>query len=107
MESCFHPEEVMFSFQVSHVKNHTSVPHNNHAMHAAQYFANFFADECRKNSNQMRDEILQKQIIYNYAPDHTTDSREPYDLCYFFDIMDYSFLFDVGSGQNRRQKSDS
>lgn len=87
----FHPEEVMFSFQVK--ENHTSVPHTNHALHAAQYFANFFTDESRKNPNQMSDTILQKLIIYNHVPEHTTDSHEPYDLCYFFELFDFSSLF--------------
>jgi gamma-glutamyl-gamma-aminobutyrate hydrolase PuuD len=87
----FHPEEVMFSFRVK--ENHTSVPHSKHALHASQYFANFFMNECRKNPNHMDEEALQRQIIYNFAPEHTTDSREPYDLCYFFPIRNRSPTF--------------
>ena len=86
----FHPEEVMFSFQVK--ENHTSVPHSAHALHMAQFFANFFADECRRSLTRMAGETLRRSIIYNFAPEHTTDSREPYDLTYFFEMKDYSFL---------------
>lgn len=91
----FHAEEVMFSFKVK--ENHTSVPHTKHALHAAQYFANFFIEECRKNTNQIDEKVLERQIIYNFAPEQTTDSAEPYDLCYFFDRMDYGYLFHKNS----------
>lgn len=79
----FHAEEVMFSFVIK--EKHTSVPHSPAALHTTQYFANFFADECRKSSNHMSPDTLQRHIIYNYAPEHTIDSHEPYDQSYFFD----------------------
>lgn len=94
----FHPEEVMFSFVIK--PNHTAVPHHAHALNTAQYFSNFFADECRKNSNHMSPETLQRLIIYNYAAEHTIDSGEPYDLSYFFDKSHDSLLFADRFGQN-------
>lgn len=90
----FHPEEVMFSFEIKPKAGHTAVPHSVRAERTSQYFANFFVDECRKNINTFEPELLRKLIIYNYAPKYEGDELSPYDLVYYFDHADYNRIFD-------------
>ena len=63
-----------------------SVPHSSDAVRAGQLFANFFVDECRKNSHVFdaaRTNDL--PLIYNFTAEFTASSSS-YEQTYFFDL---------------------
>lgn len=62
--SQFHPEKNMFEWWPEE-----AIPHTLSAVMVSTYFANFFVEETRKNSNQFpSEENLQNYLIYNWAP---------------------------------------
>lgn len=62
--SQFHPEKNMFEWWPGE-----TIPHTLSAVAVSTYFANFFIEETRKNSNQFPSESdLQNYLIYNWAP---------------------------------------
>ncbi|KAJ8979123.1 hypothetical protein NQ317_017966 [Molorchus minor] len=80
----FHPEKNQFEFQ------NRIVPHNTEAVKVSQYFANFFVDECRKNSNAFPDdEMALNHLIYNYIPRYTGLQKASYEQVYVFDKEDF------------------
>lgn len=82
----WHPEKPNFEMG-THFEN---IPHTANAIRAAQYMANFFVNEARKNghkfpSKKMEDEYL----IYRYNPVHTahvfkTGPLSDFEQCYIF-----------------------
>ncbi|XP_056630052.1 gamma-glutamyl hydrolase-like isoform X1 [Diorhabda sublineata] len=81
----FHPEKNIFEFS----KN-SGIPHSSIAVRASQYFANFFVDECRKNTNCFDNEDIEKGVlIYNYNPIYTGFNKSSYEQLYAFTKEDY------------------
>lgn len=75
----FHPEKNAYEWKVTN-----KVPHTVGAVSAGQYFANFFVDEARKNTNQFPStEEEEKALIYNYQPTYT-GKGSTFEQCYFF-----------------------
>ncbi|XP_076272744.1 gamma-glutamyl hydrolase A-like isoform X1 [Rhynchophorus ferrugineus] len=61
----FHPEKNMFEF------GRTSIPHSANSIRSSQYFANYFVNECRKNTNKFpNDEIESSSLIFNFNPEY-------------------------------------
>ncbi|XP_069700745.1 gamma-glutamyl hydrolase-like [Periplaneta americana] len=75
----FHPEKNAYEWKVN--KNH---PHFAEAISAAQYFAEFFINEARKNEHKFPS-VPQESVslIYNY-PVTYTGNRWVFEQCYFF-----------------------
>ena len=62
--SQFHPEKNQFEWWLGE-----SIPHTLGAVITASYFADFFVEEARKNTNQFQSEAeLEPYLIYNWAP---------------------------------------
>jgi gamma-glutamyl-gamma-aminobutyrate hydrolase PuuD len=76
----FHPEKNAYEWKVTN-----KIPHTVSAVSAGQYFANFFINEARKNTNQFPStEEEEKALIYNYQPTYTGKSGSTFEQCYFF-----------------------
>ncbi|CAH0547473.1 unnamed protein product [Brassicogethes aeneus] len=82
----FHPEKSPFEF-----KNNYGIPHCRDSIRVAQYFANFFVDECRKSKNNFPDSNLEKiSLIYNYQTTYTGLNGSSYEQIYFFTQEDFN-----------------
>lgn len=85
----FHPEKNLYEWVTG--KN---IPHGRNATLVAQYFANFFVNEARKNSHEFTTEQEAKQsLIYNYPVTYTALQNSTYQQCYMFKKSDYNNLF--------------
>lgn len=81
----FHPERNAFEF-----KKNVGVSHAPSGIKAMQYLANFFVDECRKNSNSFHDYQTElNYLIYNYSPIYTGKKNSSYEQVYAFEKTDY------------------
>jgi len=79
----FHPEVAQFSFV--NRPAHERIPHNKEAIQTAQYFANFFVNECKKNLNGLREET-KKSLLHHYNPEDTDQPHLVNDQVYFFPL---------------------
>ena len=82
----FHPEAVLFEFK--DFRGHHNIPHNLNATRLSQYFANYFVEQTRENSNcfESQDE-LNAYSIHNYQPQFTAASKDDrYIQKYFFPL---------------------
>ncbi|XP_052893484.1 gamma-glutamyl hydrolase-like isoform X1 [Anopheles moucheti] len=76
----FHPEKNIYEW----VQN-KNISHTANAIRAAQFFADFFIEESRKNDHQFTTEaMLEKHVIYNYQPTFTGLKRSSFEQCYMF-----------------------
>ena len=81
----FHPE-FLFTFKKDS-PGFQNIVHTRQAVQMAQYFANFFVNEARKNSNKFTNLLNQQsKLIYAYEPEYITSTIEPYDQIYFFPL---------------------
>lgn len=84
----FHPEKNQYEFILD--KN---IPHSLNAVKVAQYFANFFVEETRKNDNTFADwQREQDALIYNYNPAFIGMQNSSYEQIYVFKESDYKYL---------------
>ena len=75
----WHPEIAMFEWKPK------GVNHSANAILAAQFVANFFVDESRKNSHKFVSKAKEeKSLIYNYVPEHDRDVITFYEQAYIF-----------------------
>ncbi|ALC43937.1 l-3-72Dp, partial [Drosophila busckii] len=76
----FHPEKNLYEF-VSKL-----IPHTAGAVHSAQYFADFFISEARRNKHTFDNAAEQSAaMIYNYKPEYTAKIGSGYIQQYLFD----------------------
>ncbi|XP_030745262.1 gamma-glutamyl hydrolase A-like isoform X2 [Sitophilus oryzae] len=76
----FHPEKNQFEF-----KKGKGFPHSFDSIKTAQYFANFFVNECKKNANGFSDESVESEsLIYNFNPKYTGLKSAYYEQLYVF-----------------------
>jgi len=59
----WHPEKNAFEWTPNE-----NLPHTASAVRAAQYVANFFVDEARKNNHTFSSSVLTPRLIYNWSP---------------------------------------
>jgi len=81
--SQFHPEKNMFEWAVKY----DQIPHFEHAVDSATYFANFFVQKCRQNQHKFASrEEEEEYLIYNFNPTYTGKMDVNYSMqqCYFF-----------------------
>lgn len=77
----FHPEKNLYEWKVG--KN---IPHGENAVKIAQYFANFFVNEARKNHHKFKNSTEEdKKLIYNYSPTYTALDNSDFMQSYIFD----------------------
>ncbi|XP_071873419.1 gamma-glutamyl hydrolase-like [Bombus fervidus] len=63
----FHPEKNLYEWKIG-----KKIPHGQNAVEIAQYFANFFVNEARKNHHTFRNSTEEaRKLIYNYSPTYT------------------------------------
>lgn len=80
----FHPEKNPFEWNPSK----KGIVHSESAVKVAQYFANFFVAESRKNGHKFasRDEE-EENLIYNFSPVYTGKLDDSsFEQAYFFDV---------------------
>lgn len=76
----FHPEKNQFEF-----KKNRGFPHSIDSIKSAQFFANFFVNECRKNKNAFSNSTVEAQsLIYNFDPKYTGLQSGYYEQIYVF-----------------------
>uniref|UniRef100_A0AAG5DEB5 folate gamma-glutamyl hydrolase n=1 Tax=Anopheles atroparvus TaxID=41427 RepID=A0AAG5DEB5_ANOAO len=76
----FHPEKNIYEW----VSN-KNISHTANAIQAAQFFADFFIHETRKNDHRFPTEMtLDQHVIYNYQPTFTGLKRSSFEQCYMF-----------------------
>ncbi|XP_066250339.1 gamma-glutamyl hydrolase A-like isoform X2 [Euwallacea similis] len=81
----FHPEKNSFEF-----KKDSDFPHSFNSIKVAQYFANFFVNECRKNENGFPNDALEaKELIFNFSPKYTGINNTYYEQLYVFLKKDF------------------
>ncbi|XP_050300894.1 gamma-glutamyl hydrolase-like [Anthonomus grandis grandis] len=81
----FHPEKNQFEF-----KKGKHFPHSFNSIKTAQYFANFFVNECRKNANKFPNETIEAEsLIYNFSPKYTGLKSGYYEQIYVFLKSDF------------------
>jgi len=80
----FHPEKNPFEWKPSL----TGIIHEEAAVKIAQYFANFFVSESRKNHHKFESrEEEEKNLIYNFSPVYTGKLDDSsFEQAYFFDV---------------------
>lgn len=75
----FHPEKNLYEWK--NIKN----PHTVNAVKVAQYFGNFFVNECRKNGNRFSgSEEENNNLIYNYPITFTGRLNSIFEQMYLF-----------------------
>ncbi|GAB1869985.1 folate gamma-glutamyl hydrolase [Camponotus japonicus] len=80
----FHPEKNLYEWVIG-----KKIPHGRNAILVAQYFANFFVDEARKNLHEFATEQEAKQsLIYNYPVTYTALQNSTFQQCYMFKKSD-------------------
>ena len=77
-----HPEKSNFEWVTS---EKYPIPHTIHAMEMSQYFANFFVNECRRNSQTLKNET--SALMYNYNPTYTGKTGGYFQQTYTFPII--------------------
>ncbi|XP_032669368.1 chitobiosyldiphosphodolichol beta-mannosyltransferase-like [Odontomachus brunneus] len=83
----FHPEKNIYEW-----KTGKNIPHGSSATRVAQYFADFFINEARKNSHIFSTPQEEEQsLIYNYPVTYTAPHGSAYLQCYMFKKNDRSF----------------
>lgn len=82
----FHPEKVLYEW----IRNR-NISHTEGAVASAQYFAQFFVNECRKNGNQFNGlDEENKMLIYNFPVTYTGRLNSTFEQSYLFESgMDY------------------
>lgn len=75
----FHPEKNLYEW-----KRSLNIPHTANAIKAAQYFSNFFATECRKNSNRFSGPAEENSVlIYRFPVTFTGHiEKSSFEQCY-------------------------
>lgn len=77
----FHPEKNLYEWVRG--KN---ISHTPNAIRAAQYFADFFVNEARRNSQHFdSEEEIDKHVIYNFPASFTGLKRSAFEQCYLFE----------------------
>lgn len=77
----FHPEKNLYEW----VRN-KNISHTPNAIKAAQYFADFFVNEARRNDQHFaREEDIDKHVIYNFPASFTGLKRSAFEQCYLFE----------------------
>lgn len=80
----FHPEKNLYEW-----KTGKNIPHGSDASRIAQYFANFFINEARKNSHRFKTTQEEElSLIYNYPITYTAPQGSSYLQCYMFKKTD-------------------
>lgn len=81
----FHPEKNQFEF-----KKGKGFPHSFNSIKTAQYFANFFVNESKKNNNTFPSDSLEAEsLIYNFSPRYTGLKSGYYEQLYVFLKKDF------------------
>lgn len=76
----FHPEKNLYEW----VRN-KNISHTQHAITAAQFFADFFVNEARKSDNHFIDAKTEDQfVIYNFPPSFTGAKGSAFEQSYLF-----------------------
>jgi len=75
----WHPEKNSFEFA-----SFLHISHTPTAIRMAQYMANMFVDECRKNTQQFPEELLKEHLIYNYKPKYSALTGSAFMQEYWF-----------------------
>lgn len=84
----FHPEKNIYEF-VNQKELYTQIPHDSEAIAIAQYFGNFFVNQCRLNNHTWSENFSQNfPLIYSFKPEHTID-YENFEQMYFFQRSAY------------------
>ncbi|XP_064542984.1 gamma-glutamyl hydrolase [Drosophila montana] len=79
----FHPEKALYEFVSK------DVPHSSSAVQSAQYFADFFINEARRNPHSYDNATDQAlSLIYNYKPEYTSVLGSGYVQQYLFEDPD-------------------
>eukprot|EP01084_Bolivina_argentea_P189508 325883_1 len=80
--SQFHPEKY-YQFTPTWTPNFT---HDIKDVISNQYFTEFFQNECRtKNNNQMKKEVYEQLVIYNFATTYIGKNQtDPFNVLYWF-----------------------
>ncbi|XP_068966701.1 gamma-glutamyl hydrolase-like, partial [Bombus flavifrons] len=79
----FHPEKNLYEWKIGE-----KIPHGKNAIEIAQYFANFFVNEARKNHHIFRSSEEEAQtLIYNYSPTYTALGDSVFMQSYIFDLV--------------------
>ena len=77
----WHPEKVSFEWNPAECMNHDF-----DSVKANLFFARFFVNEARKNSNSFATPAEEQEaLIYNYQPVYTFPHVTSFEQCYFFD----------------------
>ncbi|XP_069992199.1 gamma-glutamyl hydrolase [Penaeus vannamei] len=80
--SQFHPEKSQFEWKDDEV--HSAIPHTPQAIGVGQFFANFFANQARQNSQKFpTKEEETAALIYNHKP-FFTQATSGFVQCYLF-----------------------
>ncbi|XP_055324546.1 gamma-glutamyl hydrolase-like [Sitodiplosis mosellana] len=89
----FHPEKVLYEW----IRNR-NISHTEGAVASAQYFAQFFVNECRKNDNRFDSIDEENQmLIYNFPCTFTGRLNSTFEQSYLFERdIDYG----RGNGEN-------
>lgn len=76
----FHPEKNQFEFNKG-----KGFPHSSDSIKAAQYLANFFVNETRRNSNGFSNDTAEAEaLIYQFCPKYTGLKNGYYEQLYVF-----------------------
>nr|XP_031825645.1 gamma-glutamyl hydrolase-like [Nomia melanderi] len=76
----FHPEKNLYEWIEGR-----GIPHDKKAVLVAQYFANFFVNEARKNRQRFEDSDEEvRSLIYNYPVTYTAQKNILFQQCYLF-----------------------
>lgn len=90
----FHPEKVLYEW----IRNR-NISHTENAVASAQYFAQFFVNECRKNANRFNSINEENQmLIYNYPVTFTGRLNSTFEQSYLFESD-----VDYGNGQKKNE----
>lgn len=78
----FHPEKSLYEW----IRNR-NISHTDNAITAAQYFANFFVNECRKNRNHFENVGEEnRHLVYNFPVTFTAPINSTFEQSYLFKI---------------------
>ena len=75
----FHPEKNIYEWKIG-----KKIPHSKNAVLVSQYFANFFVNEARNNSNEFKSDEESGKLIYNYPTKYTALDGSLFTQCYLF-----------------------
>lgn len=79
--SQWHPEKVSYEWW-----DKENINHSYSSVLANQHMANFFVNECRKNTHQFKNntELVDKWLIYNHKPVYTFKNNPGFVQTYYF-----------------------